>query len=235
MSSGTPTSSRSLVALTPETIRAYLLENPLFFEENADILEDLTPPAKRLGQGVQDFQKYMLSKLQDDYIALKSEHEDLIDLMQHNLQRQNRMGAAMLALMDAKTFEETLAIICHEFVTMLDHAAVGFFLEAGGWLDLGDYDGLRVVGPGIVSRWLNGQDLVMEEVRCGQKDLFGERYQYVRSQALVRVVLRPGLPHGLLALGHADPTYYATTIATEQVELLGGMIERCLGRWINPA
>lgn len=232
----TTTSERSLISiadLTSEDVRAYLLEHPDFLAQNADILEGMIPPDMRLGEGVPDFQRFMLTRLQDDFVALKGEHEDLMDLMQENLQRVNRINDATLELMDAKSFDAIIRLIGHEFTSLLDHDAVGFFLEAGGWLDIGDYDGLKVVSPGVVNRWLNGNDLVLEEVRVGQQDLYGDKFQNVKSQALIRLVIRDGLPHGLLALGHRDAMYYATGIATEQVEFLAEVIERCLRKFVT--
>ena len=228
MSSTSESSVARLVDLTAEDVRAYLLDHPDFLSANADILEDIVPPEMKLGEGIPDFQKYMLARLQDDFVALKGEHEDLMELMQENLQRQNRINNAVLALMDAGDFNATIRLIGHEFVNILEQESVGFFLEAGGWLDVGDYDGLKVVQPGVVGRWLNGRDLVLEEVRFGQEDIYGDKFQSIKSQALIRIVIREGLPPGMLALGHGDAMHYATGLATEQLECLGGVIERCM-------
>lgn len=221
--------------MMPGDVRAYLLEHPDFFEGNGDILEALVPPDSRAGEeGVRDFQRYMLAKIQNDYLILKGEHDDLMDLMQEHLQRQNRINAAVMSLLDAKDFDGTLRLIGRDMGSILEHEAVGFFLEAGGWLEQGDYDGLRVVPPGYVGRWLSGRNIVLEEIEgAGSPDLYGENAKAVHSQALVKIVIREGLPPGLLALGHGDPLYYATGLATEQLECLGGVIECCMRRWLT--
>lgn len=219
--------------LMPGDVRAYLLEHPDFLEENPDLLELLVPPEARKGDGVQDFQRYMVAKLQDDFIALKGENEDLMNLMQEHLQRQNRINAAILALMDASDFSSLIRLVGKDFPTLLDQEAVGFFLEAGGWLEQGEYDGLKVVEPGLVGRWLNGRDLILEEVSGGLEAIFGPDGRQVRSQSLVRIVIREGLPPGLLALGHRDPMHYATGLATEQIECLGSVLERCMRKWLT--
>ncbi len=222
----------SFGTLSADEVRAYLLEHPEFMEDNWPVLQALVPDEAG-DEGVQDFQRYRLAKLQDDFIALKAENEDLMDLMQEQLQRQNRINDAVAALLDAPDFFSTIRLIAHDFVELLDQESVGFFLEAGGWLDQGDYDGLRVVEPGLVGRWLNGSDISLEEVDAGLADLYGAAAGNVRSQALVRITIREGLPPGLLALGHRDPMHYATGLATEQVEFLGGVIERCLRKWLT--
>ncbi len=230
MSSSFDGSNVAAQKLSPDEVRAFLLENPDFLEENQDLVNALMPIDPPEGEGIQDFQHYRLAKLQDDFIALKAESEDLMDLMQEHLQRQNRMNAAIFSLMDAPDFPATVSLITHNFASLLDHAAIGFFLEAGGWLEKGDYNGLQVVDPGLVTRWLGSGDSVLEEVNPASTDIFGEDAAKVRSQALVRITIRDGLPPGLLALGHANPMHYATGLATEQVECLAGVVERCLRR-----
>lgn len=219
--------------LTPEDVRAYLLEHPEFWADNAALVERPLHDAHATSEGLPDFQRYRMAKLQDDFLALKAEHEDLMDLMQESLQRQNRLFTAILALMDAKSFEATLRVIGQDLAEILEQEFIGLFFETGGWLDMGDYQFLKIVEPGKVARWLNGSDLVLEEISRGLPELYGDKADGIRSQALVRLCLHEGLPPGLLALGHTDPMYYATGLATEQIECLGEVTERCLRKWLS--
>ncbi len=229
MASSRESSASQAKILAPEDVRTYLEAHPEFWVSNHDLIEQFALFDKA---GLPDFQRYRMAKLQDDYAELKGEYEDLMDLMQENLQRQNRVFAAMLALMDAPDFSTTLRVIGHDFLEILEQDAVGFFFETGGWLDQGDYDYLKIVEPGKVARWLNGGELVLEEVDEGLPELYGEKAKTIRSQALVRIVVHEGLPPGLLALGHSDPMHYATGLASEQVACLGDVIGRMLCRWI---
>ncbi|MGE0109357.1 MAG: DUF484 family protein [Bdellovibrionales bacterium] len=224
--------STATQSLSADEVRAYLLENPDFLEENGDLLNALLPLDPPKGEGIQDFQRYRLAKLQDDFIALKAESEDLMELMQEHIQRQNRMNAAIAAMLDARDFAGLVPLVTHQFAALLEHVGIGFFLEAGGWLEQGDYNGLHVVAPGFVNRWLGCSNSLLEEVHPAPKELFLTHAPLVQSQALVRLTLREGLPPGLLALGHANPMYYATDLATEQVECLGGVLERCLRKFL---
>lgn len=219
--------------LTPEDVRAYLIEHPEFWANNPAMIEGVelvnTPVD---AQGLPDFQSYRMAKLQEDHEALKSEHEDLMDLMQDNIQRQNIVYAAVQSLIDAPSFESIIRMVSRDLASLLEQEHIGFFLEAGGWLEVGDYDGLQVVEPGKVARWMNGGAIVLEEVPNALSELYGNKKANVKSQALVRLQIRDGLPPGMLALGHADPMYYATGLATESVECLGGVVERCLSKWL---
>ncbi len=227
---------RALESLMPGDVRDYLLEHPDFLIDNNDLLSALVPPVERRGEGVQDFQRYMLARLQDNFTAIKDEHDDLMQLMQEQLQRQNRINAAILSLMDAPSFESTLNYIANEMAVAMDQEAVGLFIEAGQQLKAGTYSGLQVVPKGFVDEWLAGRDVELAEQTRPVPELFGDSAPRVRSQALVRLCLGGEFPPGLLALGHREAMYYATGLATEQVECLGGVVERCLRKWlVQPA
>ncbi|NTU76402.1 MAG: DUF484 family protein [Alphaproteobacteria bacterium] len=223
---------QSAAATMPGEVRDYLLEHPDFLSDNGDLLALLVPPTQRHGDKVEDFQRYMLARLQDHFIAIKDEHDDLMSLMQEHMQRQNRINAAILSLMDETSFESTLKFITRDIALFLDQEAVGLFFEAGGALQPGVYGGLRVVPEGFVDRWLFGRDVVLEEKPSASAELYGDKAGDVRSQALARLYFGENLPCGLLALGHREPMYYATGLATEQIECLGAVIERCIRKWL---
>lgn len=220
--------------LMPGDVRDYLLEHPDFLIDNGDLLSSLVPPVERRGEGVQDFQRYMLARLQDNFTAIKDEHDDLMQLMQEQMQRQNRINAVILLLMDLASFEETLNFIANDMAILLEQEAAGLFLEAGDTLKAGTYSGLHVVQKGFVDEWLAGRDIELAEQSRQVPELFGDKAPHIRSQALVRLIINDDLPPGMLALGHREAMYYATGIATEQIECLGGVVERCLRKWLVP-
>ncbi len=223
-------------ALKPEDVRGYLLEHPDFFGDNGDILSEIVPPEQRRGDGVEDFQRYMLTRLQGHLSSIRGENDDLTQLMQEHLQCQNRINAAVLALLDAKDFESTLAFISNDMANVLDNEAVALFVESGGLLATGNYGGAMVVEDGFVEKWMDGRDVRLDEQPSPEPDLFGEAAGAVNSRALARLCFSDGgAPYGMLALGHCDPSRYATCIATEQVEFLSAVVERCLRKWLgNP-
>lgn len=226
--------AETLASLMPGDVRDYLLGHPEFLEDNSDLLAYLVPPHKQQGDKVQDFQQFMLLKLQEHYNAIKDEHDDLMSLMQEHLQRQTRFNTAMLALLDATSLEGLIEVITTELTIYLDQEAIAIMLEAGGALEVGTYGGLQVVTQGVVNKWLGDRDIELTEQENSCPELFGDKGE-IRSRALVRLAINGGMPMGLLALGHRDEMYYATGMATEQLEFLGAVIERCFQKWINVA
>lgn len=222
----------AIESMMSDNVREYLIDHPEFLDENWDLLAAMVPPVQRLGEGVQDFQRYMLAKLQVSYVTIKTEHDDLIELMQEHMQRQNRINSAILSLIDAPNFDSALKFITTDLSALMDQEAVSLFLEAGGGLPLGNYGGMRVMPEGFICEWIAGRDIELEERIQAAPELFGEKSHLVRSQALIRLYLDNNLPQGLLALGHREPMYYATGIAMEQMECLGAVVERTLRKWI---
>lgn len=227
-------SKEGALALMPGDVRAYLLDHPDFLADNDDILGTLIPPSCVHGvDKVEDFQRYMLVRLQDHFMAIKGEHDDLLDLMQEQMQRQNRLAGAVLSLMDAPDFPSFLEAASSDLALQMDHEASALFLEAPQGLETGAYGALTLVPVGFIEDLMKGRELILEEKKEEARALYGDKDDEVRSQALLRLSFSNLLPPALLALGHADPFYYATGLATEQIEFLGAMIERCFNKWLR--
>jgi hypothetical protein len=220
--------AHDLNRLMPGDVRDYLLAHPDFLADHDDLLTRLVPPVRSRGDKVEDFQRFMLARLQDNFLAIKDEHDGLLQLMQDHMQRQNRVNAAILSLLDAPDFASILRFIAEDMALVLDHAAVTLFMDSGDVLKEGDYGYLTVKPHGFIDAWLSGRDLILEEQGEAETSLFGKLAEEVRSRALLRLRFAPGLPDGLLAFGHSDPFYYSTGLATEQIECLGAIIERCV-------
>jgi uncharacterized protein YigA (DUF484 family) len=213
-------------------VRNFLIENPSFLADNADLLVHVLPPSAVRGDVVEDFQRYMLIRLQEDLQRTKDEHDDLMLLMQEHIQRQSHINTAILSLLDAQSFEQVLRFVTEDLSLTLDQEGVALFLEAQGDLQQGEFCGIRIVPPGFVRPWLKDQDVILQEPDDLPFALFGAAAQAIRSMALVRLSLADNLPPAMLALGHRETLYYTTGLATEQVECLGAVIERCWRKWL---
>lgn len=224
----------SALALMPGDVRAYLLDHPDFLADNDDILGALVPPSCVRGvDKVEDFQRYMLARLQDHFLAIKGEHDDLLDLMQEQMQRQNRLSSAVLNLMDAPDFQSFLQAASDDLALQMDHEASALFLEAPHGVESGVYGALTLVPVGFIESRMGGREIILEEKKNAEPALYGDNDVAVRSHALIRLSISNLLPPAMLALGHADPFYYATGLATEQIEFLGAVIERCFHKWLQ--
>lgn len=85
--------SRALVGkpgTSAADVRAYLERHPKFLEDNAELLEILTPPELHSGQTVTDFQRFQVERLQQVLSDLGSHQDRLIDATRSSLTSQEK-------------------------------------------------------------------------------------------------------------------------------------------------
>jgi len=210
-------------------VRDYLLAHPDFLSSNIDLLATLTPPRQRLDDDVRDFQRFMLTNLQKGIGRLKEERDHGVQLLQEHLHRQSRMNVATLSLLEAPSFKSMLKTVEDDFPLLLDHEAIELMIEEGSER----LPGLRLVPEGFVQEWLPNRDISLEGEIHGVYELFGKKASRVRSQALVRLSVSSEVPAGMLVLGHREPAYYTTGLATEQVLHMASLIELCARKWLD--
>lgn len=220
--------------LAPEDIVAFLRARPNFLLENPVLLEALTPPEGRSGEGVVDFQQFMLKRLQANYDWLKQQQRELISNSRANLHSIGRVHQAVLMLMEAENFADLAQLILHDFVTVFDVDAVALLIESDNPIqpDL-QRIGVRIVQPGMTEFWLEDQPAMMDSDIAGDPIIFGPAAPLVRSQLLLRLELMEEVPLGMLALGSRDPLLFQELQGTELVNFLARAVERSLRFWLE--
>jgi uncharacterized protein YigA (DUF484 family) len=73
-------------AITAEEVRGFLSENPDFLRENIDLLEAANEE-RDLGEGVVDFQSFLVKNLQKNSETLKNKYDVLVDFCRDNMLR----------------------------------------------------------------------------------------------------------------------------------------------------
>jgi uncharacterized protein YigA (DUF484 family) len=210
-------------------VRDYLLEHPDFLTSNPDLLSALTPPRQRFDDGVQDFQHYMLANLQKGIGKIRDERDHAFHLLQEHMHRQSRMNVATLSLLEASSFKSMLRVIESDFPLLLDHEVVDIVAEEGG----SPLPGVQRVEEGFVQEWLPDRDIILEGEIYGVLELYGRRASRIRSQVLVRLSISSEAPPAMLILGHREPIYYSSGLATEQILHMAALIELCTRKWLD--
>ncbi len=224
---------QEITRLMAGDVRDYLLTHPDFLVANEDLLTWLTPPLQQRGQGIRDFQHFMIARLQEEVSKLKAARDEGVQLIRENLERQSKINAAALALLEAPTFVAMVKVITKEFIVLLDHEAVALLMEEGATSKAGaNESGVSLVPQGFVREWLPQRNIALEGNIYGVQEIFGVKAGKVRSQALVRISIHSNGPQGMLAFGHRDPNYYATGLATEQILHLATLTELCARTWL---
>jgi len=217
-------------ALTAEDVAAYLREHPDFLQHQPDLASHLTPPKAELGDGVVDLQGFMLQKLRGEVGRLSEQQRDLIANARANLNNQNRVHAAVLFLIDCRSFEHLIQTITTDLAVLLDLDVACLAVEAGtGEIPhVHHRSGVRVLEPGTVGRWMGKRDVLLRPDIQGMAEIYGPAAPLVRSEALVKLRIGGEAPTGILAFGSRGPEMFHPGQATELLCFLSRVVERCI-------
>lgn len=221
-------------AVTADDVRAYLRKHPDFLVHHADLIQYLTVPVADRGPNVLDLQTFMLDRLRGDLARMKDQQRDLIATTRANLNNQNRVHAAVLFLLDARSFEQLIQTITTDLAVLLDLDVATLVVESNG-MDIPHVhaSGVRVVQEGTIERLLGRRDVVLHTDIVGDDEIHGGMAPLVRSEALIRLQVSSQTPLGLLAFGSRDPETFHTGQGTELVSFLARVVERCIRGWLE--
>lgn len=221
-------------AITAEEVSAFLRQHPDFLAQHAELVQVLTPPMVSRGDRVVDFQHFMVERLRADLQRLKERQRELVATSRANMNSQTRIHAAVLALLDAQSFEHLIQTITTDLAVVLDLDVACLVVESNGQdIPHVHTSGVRVVEPGTVSRWLGRREVVLHGDIDGDAEIFGPGAGLVRSQALIRLQVSCETPLGLLAFGSRDPDMFHHGQGTELVSFLARVVERCIRSWLD--
>ncbi|HYD32191.1 MAG TPA: DUF484 family protein [Azospirillaceae bacterium] len=217
-----------------EDVSAFLRDNSDFLLQHPEVLEHLMPPRADRGRNVVDFQHFQTERLRAEVERLREQQRALIAASRAHMNGQNRLHAAILFLLDARTFEHFIQTVTVDLAVLLDLDVVGLVVESNGHdIPHVHTTGVRVVESGSVDRWLGRKDMRVEGDITGNPEVFGGGAGLVRAQALIRLTVSSETPQGLLALGSRDPERFHTGLGGELLTFLAQVVERCIRSWLD--
>lgn len=231
-----PNAAQENTVLAANAVKEFLLANPSFVMDDTDLIAALAAPGARSGDNVVDLQRVMVERLQHKVRQLRDIQAELIDAASINALTRDRVHAAALRLMEAKSFEELIAFITEPsgLAASLDLDTVALAIESRA-----DAPGLGVRGLRILEA--GGTDKAIGSDRSHHLSgniepnpgLYGQAAPHVRSEALVRLTFSKTTPPGMLALGSAHPDQFHQAQAADLLEFLGRVIERSVRIWLD--
>ena len=207
----------------------FLRSHPDFFITHSDLLETMVTPSRALGDGVTDFQRFMVDKLKTKVQELRDTQQALIAAGQENDVSLGRIHGSALRLVEATSLQELGEMIADDIPALcgIDCALLG--------LERIDVPNAIVSLPkGMVDLWLGPADAMLHANTQGIPELFGAHAPHVRSFALMRIEPRPELT-GVVAFGSRDPECFTPDQGTDLVAFLTGIIARQLNRLVMRA
>ena len=116
--------------ITAAQVVDYLKRHPNFLQHHPELLDSQTPPARAQGEGVVDLQQFMVDRLRRDLTRLRGLQDELVANSRDNLSTQDRIHKAILALLDAETFEHLIEIVTTDLAVLLSVDVAALCVEA---------------------------------------------------------------------------------------------------------
>jgi uncharacterized protein YigA (DUF484 family) len=214
---------------------AYLRDHPDFLDRHPEVLRLLRAPARQNGDGVLDFQHFMLERLRHDLSRLQDEHRSLIATSRGNLTSQCRVHKAVLAMLRAPSFEQLLQTVTTDLAVLIDVDIVTLGVESSASRTARlPLHGIHLLPSGTVDKLLgpNRDAMLCTDIQ-GDTALFGGAAGLVRSQALLRLSFSRTAPVGLMCLGTRTPDTFQPGLGTELLTFLARTLEISIAQWLD--
>ena len=211
-----------------EDVARYLLENPQFFEEHAELLSHVVIPHPHGGRTISITERHMLS-LRDKNRQLEGKMGELLQFGEENDVISEKMHRLSVAMVSASTFQAVIHTL--NFHLRDDFEIPQFALRLwdrpDGIAELPEF--------ADVSQELQTFAETLMQPYCGStsgfetSSWFGEGSKHVRSQALIALRTGGGTM-GMIALGSEDAQRFYAGMGTLYLERLGELASGALAR-----
>ncbi len=229
--------------ITAQQVREFLKKNPDFLRKNQDVVTELTPPEQDLGNGIIDFQHYMVKNLQKDSKALKSRYDVLVDFCRDNMSVQSQVHQAALRLIGTRNLEQLLEAITQDLVTLFDVDVVRMAMEADTVIDtsFGDdsFSGIVFIPTGTIDAALGRKKNVLLVEDCsktqppGFEDIFSDCESMIESCAMLRLNMEMVDRQIMLAFGVRHKDRFHPGQGIELLHFLARIVAHQLDRYLD--
>jgi len=228
-----------------QDVRDRLLAEPELLLEDRDVMAALIAANDRaMGSNVVDLRGIAMERLEARLDRLEDTHRSVIAAAYENLAGTNQIHRAILQMLDPLGFEDFLKAMASDVAQTLRVDCVRLVLESVqneekpvALQKLGDV--LSVAQPGFVSDYLTGgrnvplRPVLLRQVPLDGASIYGERADYIRSEALMKLDFGPGRLPGMLAFGSEDPHQFKPTHGTDLLSFFAAVFERTMRRWLS--
>lgn len=230
--------------LMDDTTRAKIIRDPDALLEDTDIMRALVAAnEKTMGGNIVDLRGIAMERLESRLDRLEDTHRTVIAAAYENLAGTNQIHRAVLRMMDATEFEPFLKDLGGDVADILRVDAMRLVLEGDAQDDdtalqrLGEV--LFVAPEGYIDDYVTrGRNLPARTVTLRQVDLeddalYGDKADYIRSEALLKLDFGEDRSKGLLVMGSEDPHLFTPQQGTDLLAFFGGLFERAMRRWLS--
>ncbi len=231
--------------MTENAVRAFLKEHPDFLKNNTDLFAEADAPVRHLGDGVVDFQNFLVKNLQQDSKSLKNKYDVLVDFCRDNISAQSQVHKAALKLVKSRTLEQLLETITVDLMSLFDVDVVRLAVESDSaeayeaFYSEQNYSGIVFVEQGIVDYALGQKKSVLlvaditKREPIGFEQIFIDCDSLVQSCALLRLELEQVNKHVILAFGVRYPDRFHPGQGVELLSFLASIVAHQLDQYLH--
>jgi len=227
-----------------DALREAIITKPDVILDDSDVMQALIAANERaMGGNIVDLRGIAMDRLEMRLDRLEDTHRSVIAAAYENLAGTNQIHRAILRLLDPLEFEPFLHDLGGEVADILRLDAVRLVLEsvqndAGPTVQrLGDV--LFAAKPGFVDHYLTqgrnalSRQVTLRGVQDGSTEIYGEKADWIRSEACLKLDFGPGRLPGLLVLGSEDPHMFTPQQGTDLLTFFASVFERTMRRWLS--
>lgn len=224
-------------------LRDRIISDPAVLLDDADIMRALVAANDRaMGNNVVDLRGIAMERLEARLDRLEDTHRSVIAAAYENLAGTNQIHRAVLRMLEPVRFEVFLRDLGGEVAEILRVEAVRLVIEAQ---DPGDDPAVRRVDsvltverPGFVDDYIArgrsqpARQVTLRQIRPEYGSVYGDKSDFIRSEACLRLDFGQGRLPGMLVLGSEDPHQFTPQQGTDLLGFFAGVFERAMRRWL---
>jgi len=224
-------------------LRERIMADPAVVLDDADIMRALVSAYDRtMGNNVVDLRGIAMERLEARLDRLADTHRSVIAAAYENLAGTNQIHRAVLRLLEPVRFEAFLQDLGGEVAEILRVEAIRLVIEAQSPAEdpaMRRVDSvLAVEEPGFVDAYISRgraqtvRQVTLRQIRPEFGRVYGDKADFIRSEACLKLDFGPGRMPGMLALGSEDPHQFTPQQGTDLLGFFTGVFERAMRRWL---
>ncbi len=226
-----------------ESLRETIISRPDMILDDKEMMHALiaaNEPA--MGGNIIDLRGIAMERLEARLDRLEDTHRSVIAAAYENLAGTNQIHRAILRMLDPLEFEPFLRDLGGEVAQILRVDVVKLVLESASSDNdkvvrrLGEV--LSVAEPGFVESYLSDgreaplRQVTLRQLQQGDGRVYGDKAEWIRSEACLKLDFGPGRLPGLLVMGAEDPHQFTPQQGTDLLAFFAGVFERAMRRWL---
>ncbi|MFK7836547.1 MAG: DUF484 family protein [Sulfitobacter sp.] len=227
-----------------DALREAIISKPDVILDDTDVMQALIAANERaMGGNIVDLRGIAMERLEARLDRLEDTHRSVIAAAYENLAGTNQIHRAILRMLDPIEFEPFLRDLDGEVADILRVDCVKLVLESvqndkdPAVKRLGEV--LSVAEPGYIDDYITqgrgnmARQVTLRGIQDGSETIYGEKADWIRSEACLKLDFGAGRLPGLLVLGSEDPHMFGPQQGTDLLTFFTGVFERAMRRWLS--